>query len=96
MISIVQMVTPEHLQGRMMGAVESLGALPIAIGLPLGGLLVAVSSPRTAFAIVGAGAGVMTVVLLRLTRRSLGRAAHSDDGESHAVAKAGADALPES
>jgi MFS family permease len=96
MISIVQRVTPEHLHGRMMGAVESLGAIPLAIGLPLGGLLVACSSPRTAFAIVGAGALAMTIVLLRLTRRSLGTAAPADDGEARTLAKAGADVLPES
>ena len=47
---------PEHLHGRLMGAVESLGALCVAIGLPLGGALVALSSPRTAFVIVGVGA----------------------------------------
>jgi predicted MFS family arabinose efflux permease len=56
LISAVQRLTPEDLHGRMMGAAESLGALCVAIGLPLGGLLVALSSPRVAFIAVGTGA----------------------------------------
>ncbi len=56
LISAVQRLTPAKLHGRMMGAAESLGALCIAIGLPLGGALVALSSPRSAFIIVGIGA----------------------------------------
>ncbi len=69
LISIVQRLTPEHLHGRLMGAVESLGALSIAIGLPLGGVLVALSSPRVAFLVVGLGAIATTPVFLRLSRR---------------------------
>lgn len=69
LISVVQRITPRHLQGRMMGAVESLGALCRAIGLPLGGVLVALSSPRTAFLIAGLGAATMTIALLRLSSR---------------------------
>ncbi len=57
LISIVQRLTPQHLHGRLMGAVESLGALCLAIGLPLGGALVALSSPRVAFLVVGLGDG---------------------------------------
>jgi predicted MFS family arabinose efflux permease len=72
LISIVQRITPQTLQGRMMGAVESLGALCRAIGLPLGGALVALSSPRTAFVIVGSGAVVTTVALMRLSPTSRG------------------------
>ena len=49
LISLVQRLTPQHLHGRLMGAVESLGALCLAIGLPLGGALVVLSSPRVAF-----------------------------------------------
>jgi predicted MFS family arabinose efflux permease len=67
LISVVQRITPRHLQGRMMGAVESLSALCRAIGLPLGAVLVALSSPRTAFAVVGLGAVITTAALLRLS-----------------------------
>jgi predicted MFS family arabinose efflux permease len=71
MISVVQRLTPQRLQGRMMGAVESLGAICRAIGLPLGGILVALSSPRVAFLAVGLGAVATTGMLLRLSRRSI-------------------------
>jgi MFS family permease len=66
LLSAVQQLTPPRLHGRMMGAVESLGALCPAIGLLLGGVLVAVSSSRTAFLVVGLGAAAMTVVFVRL------------------------------
>lgn len=67
LISLVQSLTPQHLHGRLMGAVESLAALTLAIGLPLGGALVAISSPRTAFLIVGLATTAATVAFVRLT-----------------------------
>jgi MFS family permease len=67
LISLVQRLTPQELHGRLMGAVESLGALSLAIGLPLGGVLVALSSPRMAFLVVGVGAAVSTAAFLRLS-----------------------------
>jgi predicted MFS family arabinose efflux permease len=72
LISIVQRLTPPNLQGRMMGAVESLGALCRGIGLPLGGVLVALSSPRAAFVVVGAGALATTAALVHLAPTSRG------------------------
>jgi hypothetical protein len=71
LISSVQRLTPQALQGRLMGAVESLSALCPAIGLALGGALVALSSPRLAFLGVGIGAtattgGFLTVIRGRL------------------------------
>ena len=66
LISAVQLMTPPGLQGRMMGAVESLGALCPAIGLTLGGVLVALTSTRTAFLIVGLGACATTIAFMRL------------------------------
>jgi hypothetical protein len=75
LISLVQRLTPQHLQGRLMGAVESLGALCLAIGLPLGGALVAISSTRVAFLVVGLGAVATTVAFVRLTLRGLEPAA---------------------
>jgi predicted MFS family arabinose efflux permease len=70
LLSAVQRLTPQHLHGRMMGAVESLGALCPGIGLMLGGTLVALSSPREAFLVVGVGAAATTVVFLRLAAGS--------------------------
>ncbi len=86
LISIVQKASPEHLHGRMMGAVESLGAICLGVGLPLGGLLVALTSPRTAFVVVGLGAIVMTAVLLRVSGLSDGAAAQTDVEQRAAVA----------
>jgi Transmembrane secretion effector len=70
LISAVQQLTPQRLHGRLMGAVESLGAICPAVGLSLGGTLVAVSSPRAAFLVAGIGAAATTIAFVRL---SLGR-----------------------
>jgi MFS family permease len=67
LISAVQRLTPQPLHGRLMGAVESLGALCPALGLLLGGALVALSSPRTAFLAVGLGAALTTAAFVRLS-----------------------------
>jgi MFS family permease len=69
LFSLVQRLTPPRLHGRLMGAVESLGALGLAVGLPLGGLLVALSSPRTAFVVVGVGVLVTAAALVDLAHR---------------------------
>lgn len=66
LISAVQQLTPQRLHGRLMGAVESIGAIFPAVGLSLGGALVALSSPRTAFLVVGLGATATTAVFVRL------------------------------
>jgi hypothetical protein len=62
--SMVQRLTPEHLHGRLMGGVESLTALSLAVGIPLGGALVALSSPRAAFVVVGSGTIATSAALL--------------------------------
>ena len=72
-ISLVQRLTPPTLHGRLMSAVESIGALALALGLSLGGALVALSSPRTAFLVVGIGASVMTLPFLWLAMRGIDR-----------------------
>jgi MFS family permease len=89
-ISIVQRLTPPELHGRLMSAVESIGALSLALGLSLGGALVALSSPRGAFLVVGIGAAVMTIPFLRLSLRGIDRntageiqAADPEDSPAH-------------
>ncbi len=72
-ISLVQRLTPPMLHGRLMSTVESIGALSLALGLALGGALVAISSPRTAFLTVGIGATAMTFVFLALVLKGLDR-----------------------
>jgi MFS family permease len=66
LISSVQKLTPQGLQGRIMGAVESVGAIAPALGFSLGGALAALSSPRTAFFVAGVGATLSTVAFLRI------------------------------
>jgi hypothetical protein len=66
LISAVQRLTPQSLQGQMMGAVESLNAICPAIGLALGGALVELSSPRGALLVVGLGATLSTFAFMRL------------------------------
>jgi hypothetical protein len=73
LVSLVQRMTPPPLHARLMGAVESLVALTVAFGLVLGGVLVAASSARTAFLILGMGtiaasAGFMRLAFTRLAR----------------------------
>jgi predicted MFS family arabinose efflux permease len=66
LISAVQRLTPQSLHGRMMGAVESLGAICPGIGLSLGGAIAALSSPRDAFLVAGLGASLSTIAFVRL------------------------------
>jgi predicted MFS family arabinose efflux permease len=73
LFSLVQRLTPDDLQGRLLGAVESLTALTLAIGLPLGGGLVAATDPRVAFVIVGAGTLLSTAALLPIAVLALAR-----------------------
>jgi len=69
-ISALQRLTPSRLHGRVMGAMESIGALAPAIGLTLGGGLVALTSSRVAFLLVGAGAALTTIGFVRLPLRA--------------------------
>ncbi len=66
LLGTVQLLTPARLRGRLMGGVESIGALCPLIGLPLSGLVMALSSPRAAFAIFGAIIAATTVGFARL------------------------------
>ena len=66
LISAVQRLTPQNLQGRMMGAVESLGAICPAIGFMLGSAIAVLSSPRSALLVAGLGATVSTIAFVRL------------------------------
>ncbi len=71
LISTVQLLTPGRLHGRLMGAVESLGAICLAAGLALGGLLVVLTSTRTAFTVVGGCAVASSALLGRVAALAL-------------------------
>jgi MFS family permease len=66
LIGTVQQLTPQRLHGRLMGTVESIGALCPLIGLPLSGLVLALGSPRIAFLVFGLAATIATGGFLRL------------------------------
>jgi len=66
LISAVQRLTPQRLHGRLMGAVESLGAICPAVGFSLGGAIAAIGSPRVAFLVAGIGATLSTTAFVRL------------------------------
>jgi hypothetical protein len=68
LISAVQKLTPPRLQGRLMGAVESLGGFCPAVGFLLGGALGSLTSARTAMLVAGLAAICLTGVFLWITR----------------------------
>ena len=52
-MTLLQEATPSEYQARMSGLLESLGAAVPGVGFLLGGTIVALGSPRTAFAVAG-------------------------------------------
>jgi MFS family permease len=74
LLGTVQLLTPERLRGRLMAGVESIGALCPLIGLPLSGLVMALSSPRIAFLAFGSIIAVTTLGFARLWAAGLIRA----------------------
>jgi len=75
-VTALQEATPPDYQARIVGLLESLGAAMPGVGYVLGGALVAIGSPRTAYAFAGAGVLLLVVIgfLLR-TRIAAGAAA---------------------
>jgi MFS family permease len=66
-MTALQQVTPPEYQTRVSGLLESIGAGLPGVGFVLGGLITGFTSPRTAFAV--AGAGIMALVLIALIVR---------------------------
>jgi MFS family permease len=67
-VTALQEHTPADYQARIVALLESLGAAMPGVGYVLGGALVAIGSPRTAYAF--AGAGVLVLVLCGFLLRS--------------------------
>lgn len=88
LMSLVQQISPSDMHGRLMAAVESLSAFAIAIGLALGGALVALTSTRVAFASVAVATVVTAVSLLWLGRRGSDQDAPPQNND-HAAPLAG-------
>jgi Transmembrane secretion effector len=66
-VTALQEATPSDYQARIVGMLESLAAAMPGVGYLIGGALVALGSPRTAYAV--AGAGVLLLVLAGLVVR---------------------------
>jgi len=82
LVSAIQHLTRSEFRGRVMGTLEAVGALTPAIGLTIGGVLVAVGSPRWAFFAVGIGAMLTTVLFARVR---VERVAETVDGPTRAA-----------
>jgi Transmembrane secretion effector len=82
-ITALQEITPPDYQARIVVLLESLGAAMPGVGYVIGGALVALGSPRTAYAVAGAGvlALVLGALILRpnLDRASAGRRGMAGD-----------------
>jgi MFS family permease len=61
-MTALQEATPQEYQARVSGLLESIGAAVPGVGYLVGGAIVVLASPRTAYAI--AGAGVLLLVLV--------------------------------
>jgi predicted MFS family arabinose efflux permease len=67
-VTALQEATPIDYQARIVGLLESIAAAVPGVGFLIGGALVALGSPRTAYAV--SGAGVLLLVLAALVFRS--------------------------
>ena len=83
-MTALQEATPAEFQARMSGLLESLGAAMPGVGFLLGGTIVALGSPRTAFAIAGAGIILLVIVaaVVRPGRQSGGRQTSTTTGST--------------
>jgi len=61
-MTALQEVTPDELQARVVGLLESIASVMTGVGFLLGGVITAVASPPVAFAIAGAGTVVLVAV----------------------------------
>jgi MFS family permease len=66
-MTTLQRATPQEYQARVSGLLESVGAALPGVGFLLGGVIAGLTSPRTAFAV--AGAGILALVAIALLVR---------------------------
>lgn len=72
--SAVQQLTPSRLHARLMGGLESIGAVSPAVGFALGGFVAAVANPRIALLVAGVGAAALASAMARVSRPGIGSA----------------------
>jgi predicted MFS family arabinose efflux permease len=79
-VTALQEATPAEYQARIVGLLESLLAAMPGIGYVLGGMLTLIGSPRTAYAVAGAGTLILVVAAVAMLRNtSLGRPTRRHD-----------------
>jgi MFS family permease len=78
-VTAIQEATPADYQARIVGLLESLAAAMPGVGYVLGAGLVALGSPRTAYAVAGAGVLVLVSCALLMRTRLDRRAATPPD-----------------
>jgi MFS family permease len=61
-MTALQESTPDHLQARVTGLLESVTSATTGIGFLIGGAVTAITSPPTAFAISGIGVVVLVMI----------------------------------
>ena len=69
-MTALQESTPDDLQARITGLLESLTSATTGVGFLLGGLITAIASPPTAFAVSGIGVVLLVVLGAVFRRRS--------------------------
>ena len=74
-MTALQEATPQDLQARVTGLLESVASAMTGVGFLLGGVITALTSPPTAFAISGLGV-VLVVGFMALAWRGMQGAAH--------------------
>jgi MFS family permease len=74
-VTALQEATPSDYQARTTGLLESIGAAMPGVGYLIGGALVAIGSPRTAYAVAGAGVLALVAASIVLRPRLEGHAA---------------------
>jgi MFS family permease len=74
-MTALQEATPQDLQARVTGVLESVASAMTGVGFLLGGVITALTAPPTAFAVSGIGV-VLVVVLLAVAWRGLHGTAH--------------------
>jgi MFS family permease len=79
-MTALQESTPVSLQARVTGLLESIGAAVPGVGFLIGGVLASIGTPRTAYAV--AGAGVMVLVAFALVVQARTRIAGRTGGRA--------------
>ena len=61
-MTALQESTPEHLQARITGLLESVTSAMTGVGFLIGGIITAITAPPTAFAVSGIGVAVLVLI----------------------------------